>query len=195
MIPDQQEIVRSLFGAFRLARLDGRGMGYFNLSIEGFWRSFFAAAIVAPGYALLVAQKLATWPATVDPALAVLIETLAYVLSWIAFPVAAVFLTTMLGLSRNYVSLIVAANWAEVLQFGLFLAVMTVTLVFPGAVRGPVLALVIGAILVYEWFVARTALETTGGVAVGIVLVDLLLGIGINLTADRLIWAVSTPPA
>ena len=44
----------------------------------------------------------------------------------------------------------------------LFLAVMTVTLVFPGAVRGPVLALAIGAILVYEWFVARTALETTG---------------------------------
>ena len=195
MIPDQHEIVRSLFGAFRLARLDGRGMGYFNLSIEGFWRSFFAAAIVAPGYALLVAQKLATWPATVDPALAVLIEAAAYALSWIAFPVAAVFLTTMLGLSRNYVPLIVAANWAEVLQFALFLLVMLATLLLPAGVRGPVLVAVIGAILAYEWFVARTALATTGGVAVGIVLVDLLLGVGINVAADRLIWAVSTPLA
>jgi hypothetical protein len=195
VIPDQHEIVRSLFGAFRLARLDGRGMGYFNLSIEGFWRSFFAAAIVAPGYALLVAQKLATWPATVDPAVAVLIEAAAYVLSWIAFPVAAVFLTMLLGLSRNYVPLIVAANWAEVLQFALFLLVMLATLLLPAGVRGPVLVAVIGAILAYEWFVARTALETTGGVAVGIVLVDLLLGVGINVAADRLIWAISTPPA
>jgi hypothetical protein len=194
VIPDQQEIVRSLFGAFRLARLDGRGMGYFNLSIEGFWRSFFAAAIVAPGYALLVAQKLATWPAAVDPAVAVLIEAAAYALSWIAFPVAAVFLTTLLGLSRNYVSLIVAANWAEVLQFAAFLLVMLATLLLPSGVRGPVLVAVIGAILAYEWFVARTALETTGGVAVGIVLVDLLLGVGINVAADRLIWAISTPP-
>ena len=194
MIPDQQEIVRSLFGAFRLARLDGRGMGYFNLSIEGFWRSFFAAAIVAPGYALLVAQKLATWPAAVDPAVAVLIEAAAYALSWIAFPVAAVFLTTLLGLSRNYVPLIVAANWAEVLQFAAFLVVMLATVLLPSGVRGPVLVAVIGAILAYEWFVARTALETTGGVAVGIVLVDLVLGVGINVAADRLIWAISTPP-
>ena len=194
MIPDQQEIVRSLFGAFRLARLDGRGMGYFNLSIEGFWRSFFAAAIVAPGDALLGAQKLATGPAAVDPAVAVLIEAAAYALSWIAFPVAAVFLTTLLGLSRNYVPLIVAANWAEVLQFAAFLVVMLATVLLPSGVRGPVLVAVIGAILAYEWFVARTALETTGGVAVGIVLVDLVLGVGINVAADRLIWAISTPP-
>ncbi len=193
MIPDQQEIGRSLAGALRLARLDAAGMGEFNLTIEGFWRSFFAAAIVAPGYALLVAQKLVAWPGYVDPALAVLIEAGAYVLSWVAFPLAAVFLTTMLGLSRHYVPLIVAANWAEVLQFAVFLVMSVLTLALPPGLRGPVVVAVIGAILFYEWFVARTALATTGGVAAGIVLVDLLLGIGINVLADRLIWALTTP--
>lgn len=193
MIPDQKEIGRSLTGALRLARLDGGGMGSFNLSIEGFWRSFFAAVIVAPGYALLVAQKLATWPGHVDPALAVLIEAAAYVLTWAAFPLAAIFLTLLLGLSRNYVALIVATNWAEVVQFGLFLVATVLAAALPPGLREPVLVLAIGAILLYEWFVARTALATTGGVAAGIVVVDLLLAISINLAAERLIWALTEP--
>ena len=40
--------------------------------------------------------------------------------------------------------------------------------------------------LFYQWFVARTALQTTGGVALLMVLVDLVLNTAINLSADRL---------
>ena len=48
MIPDQQEVIRSIYGAWRLPWLDRSGMGHFNLSVDGFWRSFFAAVLVAP---------------------------------------------------------------------------------------------------------------------------------------------------
>jgi hypothetical protein len=43
------------------------------------------------------------------------------------------------------------------------------------------------AILVYQWFVFRTALNTTGGIAIALVLVDLLVNAAISLTADSLL--------
>ena len=58
MMPDHEEVLHSLYGAYRLAFLDRSGMSHFNLSVDGFWRSFFAAVLVAPGFALLVVQEL-----------------------------------------------------------------------------------------------------------------------------------------
>ena len=45
MIPTTREIVFGLYGAWRLAHLDRGGLGYFDASVEGFWKSFFAAAM------------------------------------------------------------------------------------------------------------------------------------------------------
>jgi branched-subunit amino acid transport protein AzlD len=42
------------------------------------------------------------------------------------------------------------------------------------------------AVLVYEWFIARVALDTTAGGAVFVVLVDLLLGVLISHVAGGL---------
>ena len=47
-MPDHDSVIRSIYGAWRLALLDPSGLNWFDVSIEGFWRSFFAAAIVAP---------------------------------------------------------------------------------------------------------------------------------------------------
>jgi hypothetical protein len=44
-----------------------------------------------------------------------------------------------------------------------------------------------GAILFYQWFVIRAALDTTGGIAVAVVLVDLLVNSAINVAADALV--------
>lgn len=183
MIPDQAEVVRSLFGAWRLARLDPSGMGHLNLSVEGFWRSFFAAVLVAPGYALLVAQDLLAREEEVSPIWALLVETLGYVVGWAAFPVAALVLAQLLGLSRNYAALIIAVNWAQVLQIGAFLAALAL-----GFVLGSlVVVLATGAILFYQWFVIRTALDTSAGIAIAFVLVDLLLTSAVSFGADSLL--------
>ena len=48
MMISPREITLGLYGAFRLALLDVRGMAYFNCTEAGFWRSFTAAAIAAP---------------------------------------------------------------------------------------------------------------------------------------------------
>ena len=61
-MPPKQEIVASLYGAWRLMRLDPTGMTYFNLSSDGFWRSFFAAVMIAPFYVALAYIKFAGEP-------------------------------------------------------------------------------------------------------------------------------------
>ena len=63
---------------------------------------------------------------------------------------------------------------------------LVLELAVPGVLDGLMLLLVTGAILFYQWFVARVALQTTGGIALLMVLVDLVLNTAINLSADRL---------
>ena len=187
MIPDRAEVLRSLYGAWRLARADVSGMRHFNLSVEGFWRSFFAAIIVAPGYALLVAHRTLDRQEGYDLGSTAVIESIAYLAAWAAFPLVALVLTQLLGLGRHYVELIVAVNWAAVLQIAAFLAAVALSLFLPEGLGALLLAIVTGALMLYQWFVMRSALQTTGGVALSLVLVDLLLSTVINLTADRLL--------
>jgi hypothetical protein len=165
-MPDRKEVLGALYGAYRLAWFDAAGMTFFNLTVEGFWRSFFAAVLVAPAYAVLGGLRI---PAEdVNIALVFLIESIGYVLAWCAFPIAALVLTRLLGLDRNYVALIVAHNWSAVLGT---LLVAATTL----------------AILVYQWFVIRTALQTSGGVALMLLLVDLVITSIISAGADRVL--------
>jgi len=49
-VPSAREMMYALYGAYRLARFDAGGMRYFDASIDGFWRSFFAAVLIAPFY-------------------------------------------------------------------------------------------------------------------------------------------------
>jgi hypothetical protein len=161
-------------------------MSHFNLSVDGFWRSFFAALLVAPGYALLVAQDLIGRPEAVSPAWAFVVETLGYTILVAAFPLVAIVVTHLLGLSRNYAALIIAANWAQVIQMGAFLLAVALGFVLPGLASFTV-PLATVAILVYQWFVFRTALDTTSGIAIALVLVDLLVNAAISATADSLL--------
>jgi hypothetical protein len=185
-MPDQEEVLRSIYGAYRLARLDRGGMNEFNLTVDGFWRSFFAAILVAPGYALLVMQDLMVHPEELSPIWALVVEGVAYCIGWAAFPLLAIVLTHLLGLSRNYAALIIAANWAAVIQIGAFLAAVGFGYVLPG-LGGLLVTITTVAILFYQWFVVRTALDTSGGIALALVLVDLFVNSVINMTAENLL--------
>lgn len=176
-----REVATSLYGALRLARLDAGGMAFFNRSAAGFWRSFFAAVIVAPGYAALTIRDL-------DPALAArpvrvfLVEAIGYVIGWVAFPLVMAYFCDLLQRDERYVGFIVAYNWAVVVQMAAFLVVI-------GIASAPVLAGLAAdlltfaafvAILFYQWFIARTALGIETGKAIVVVGIDLALVVLIN---------------
>jgi hypothetical protein len=184
-MPDREEVLSALYGAYRLAWFNVSGMTYFDLTVEGFWHSFFAAVLVAPAYAVLVGLRLSV--AEVNIALVFLTETIGYVLAWCAFPAVALVLTRLLGLDRNYVALIVAHNWSAVLQMAAFVAVVLVGGILPAALGTLLVALTTLAILVYQWFVIRTALQTSGGVALMLLLVDLVITSLISAAADRVL--------
>jgi len=45
---DAKDTAGALYGLWRLARGDASGLDFFNATLEGFWRSFAAAVIIAP---------------------------------------------------------------------------------------------------------------------------------------------------
>lgn len=179
-----EEIKRSLLGAWLLARGDVRGMELLDLSVEGFFRSFVAAVVAAPLYLVLLVDRYRSVGMPTGLGSIVSSEALGYLLGWIAFPLAAVPLTRLLGLGNRYVPLIVAGNWATVIQAGLFVVALLLSGLLPVPVRSVLLLVATLALLVYQWFVIRTALETTGGTAAGVLAVSVLLDTIVSLLTD-----------
>ncbi len=155
--------------------LDAGGMRQFDVSIAGFWRSFFAAVLVAPLYILrgLVDPGASTESEATGIGTA-LTAVVTYVLVWAAFPVAMIFISRLLDLRHAYVGFIVALNWARVLQAVLLVAVSGAAAV-AGAPSDFLTLTAIAAVLAYQWVVTRTALATSGAVAAALVVIDALL--------------------
>ena len=186
-MPSVAEVGRAIYGAWRLMLFDASGMAFFETSIDGFRRSFFAAVVVAPAYVLFVVSGLASAETeAADPSWTALIKGGAYLVSWVAFPIAAVFITQLLGVTRRYVPLIVAYNWSNVPP--LLILLPAELLAVAGSGLGETIAIfALLFILVYEWFVVRVALDVAPFTAVGIVVFDVLLGLVIQTSATSLL--------
>ncbi len=180
-----REVAFALSGAVRLARMDPGGLGHFDTSIAGFWRSFYAAAVVAPAYVLLTAFDAALRPVGAGPARWVLVEATAYVIEWTAYPLAMAYISRWLASSDNYIRYIVAHNWANVLGIAVLLPVAAITVLNP-ALSG-LLFLAMIAVLVYQWYVARTALRITGGEAVVLMVFKFVLSFFISVVAGMML--------
>ena len=186
-MPSLAEVARAIYGAWRLMLFDADGMTFFDLSTDGFWRSFFAAVVVAPAYVLFVAVGLASAEAeAVDPAWAAVVKGGAYLISWVAFPVAAIFVTRLLGVTGRYIPLIVAYNWSNVPPL-LILVPVELMAASGAGIAGTFGTLALLFILVYEWFIVRVALGVAAFTAVGIIVMDLLLALVIQTGAANLL--------
>lgn len=172
-----REIFGSLYGTWRLAHLDPQGMQWFNLSAEGFYNSFYAALMVLPVYlgALALEAFVSGQP---GPSWAVKLAF--YPLYWLTLPVVLAFALRALGLGRGYVAAVVASNWGGVLVNTAFLGLAVLaTAGLLGGLSLPIYLLGYGAGLIYAWFILRTALDTTSGIAAALTaaceLINLLL--------------------
>lgn len=183
-MPGLAETKRGLEGAWAIARRDPDAMSRFDLTVEGFWASFFAAVVAAPGYLLLLVDQYSTQGLGAHLGEVAFIELLAYGVGWAIFPLAALPLTQALGLGHRYVPLVVASNWGSVLQVALLVCTTVVASVLPEPMR---LTLALAAMLValtYQWQVFRVSLQSTGLIATGLVIVDILISVLVQRTAD-----------
>src|SRR5215469_13427276 len=168
----------ALTGALRLARGDAGGLAYFDASEHGFWRSFRAAALCYPLYLILLAFpiELGT-PDEIDSVRQFLVETIHFVISWVAFPLVMLPLVERLQRSDRYFGFMVAYNWCQLPQMVVFALVALGGATGLLSAEGVLIAdLVVGiAALVYEWYVARVALAVSRPRAVAVIIVDIAL--------------------
>lgn len=169
------DVARSVFGAYRLARLDPNGMAWFDSSREGALNSFFVAILLLPFHVVFLFVQ---WGgSSISPAMIITVEGIFYVIGWTAFLVITVPIVRLLNKSHRYFGFISAYNWSMVIQmallFPIFLLAESGTLA-PHWVETVLLALYL-ILLVYEGYVIRTSLEIGGFEAAGLVILDFIL--------------------
>ncbi len=175
-----EEIFRSLFALWRILKFDPQAPAYFNLTEQGFWRSFLAAAVAnVVGHAMLQ-PLLALAPAEVRPVdlNGVLIREIAVgFVIMVVFPLLMVPVSRMLNLDRNYVTYIIAWNWSSWVMLILLVPISLFALV--GLLSFGVVGLLQLILFVVAVFVgilvARAALECNGFVAAGLMLLEFVL--------------------
>ncbi|MCX8100091.1 MAG: hypothetical protein N3D77_02505 [Geminicoccaceae bacterium] len=185
MIASGAEIRAGIEGALAILKREPAAMARFDLSLDGFFKSFTAMLLAAPAYALLVLQRLAHEPVDLAGPLLFLLEALSYVLGWLAFPVAAAIVLRLLGQGRRFVPLVVAGNWAALLQVALLVGASLAALALPEATGALLTTLAVLAALFYQWLVIKTALEAPGGIAAGFVVLDIASSMLVSGLVDR----------
>jgi hypothetical protein len=178
MIPTS-ELRDSLWGAWRLAHLDVAGMRWFNLSSDGFFRSFFAAVLLAPPFLLVAWLRSEPGPDPAAPApYPFEAHLVGYPLLWLIFPLLLAGAAQPLGVARQYASGVIAFNWAQAVIMAILLPIALLDMTGALGPFGALLYLMAyAASLYYTWFVLRTALDTTGGTAVALTVATELLGL------------------
>jgi hypothetical protein len=184
-----REVSNGMYGAWRLARLDAGAMAWFDRSAHGVWRSFWAMAITYPGFLVLLTLRPMPTPdqAWAAPSLRlVLVESIGYVIAWTAFLLIVIEFCRWIRRERECLDFIIAYNWSQVLQTGLWLAVAVLA-----SPLAPVPAAVVhlaawAALIGYEWFIARVALGAGALVATAVVLLDLVLAMSVGEVAQSL---------
>ena len=128
---------------------------------------------------MLLASRVsaAHWAASGAPRI-VIVETIGYVISWVAFPLLMLPLSRWLGREDRFLAFMVAYNWSQLPQTALFviLAANSAAGLLPHALAQFADFAAAVAVLLYEWYIARVALAVSASQAVPVVLLDLVLG-------------------
>lgn len=196
---------RSIDAAFGLALRDQNAWAGFDLTANGFFRSFAALLIVMPLNVLyeilltnaIIGKKIAAGQkvtGSFEMSDAVF-SAIALCAQWMIFPIAMIFVLRFLGLAHRYSTLIIAHNWGSVVVFlanipgfalyaiGLVSADVAFDLAF----------IVLGLTLYYRFYIAQTALDAGASTAGAITLLDFLLQVyfevGVSATAG--LWLPS----
>lgn len=180
-----REFVAAIVGAARLARFDRSGLRFFDTGPAAFWRSFTAAWIAAPVFALMILTR----PGAFDAGFVnlVAIKGIAYVISWFMWPLVMFQVARLLDRERRFLDFIVAYNWAALIQYALFVPVIVLELASGGA-TAPVSYAVFVYSLVYSGFVARAALDIPVSSAAGIVVLDVVVSLLIEHATDVMLY-------
>ena len=182
MIVTADEVSRSLRGAAELMNRRVEGLKSFDMSEEGFWRSFGALWLTLPALIVFVAlerRRLGLDGGGLVLAADWLTVTVVcgHLASFLALPVAMIWGTRRLGVQSRYVPFVIVSNWLLALGT-IALSVPAILLLVgwatPSLARCFALAF---AVIIWrvQWFATKVTLGVSGGLAAAVV------GLGIAL--------------
>ena len=185
-------IRENLTGAWQLMLGRPEGLNRLDTSLEGFWRSFAAVILIVP-FALLASLSQGVIAAdagvTVEPlsGSGLTLQGITILADWFAFPIVFAALAKPFGLGSRYVPFIVARNWASVIMSAMVGAVHVLHLVgiLSGLLTPFVLIIVFAVTLRFAYVIARIALAVSMGMALPVVMLDLLISLTLWSAFDR----------
>lgn len=176
------DVARSLKGSWRLLRQESEAIAELDLSRDGFWRSFFAFALMLPAtIAILAALRLALGLSNQNglfshPELVAAVVT-AQVISVLAIPALLIAIAPQLARTPRFTGFVIAWNWAGVVSASLMAvpaAVFAIGWSYPDLAVLQSLAFV-AIVLRLRHGVAKAAFGAQSGLAIPVVLASALV--------------------
>ncbi|GAC1333652.1 MAG: hypothetical protein NVSMB26_15110 [Beijerinckiaceae bacterium] len=186
MLPAGDEVGRSLEGVLNLIQRQDRGLAKFEVSLGGFWRSFASFFLALPALiALLAALRFGLGLSLEGDDLLSDIGLdrrllMSAALAWVVPPAIGLALALVLGLERRLLTFVVAMNWSGVFAVSL-LAVPALLYVLGFAtpdLAGFYAACFALIILNMRWFIVKTALGVSSGLALFAIACDIAIESG-----------------
>jgi hypothetical protein len=181
----------SLHGAFLLAR--GRRDGLLLIvapreaEMPVAARSFWAMAVCLPAFLFLHLLDWAEGGVPPEPAPALMLDLLGYVIGWVGFALLSHRWAGAIGRGMLWPRFIAVWNWCNVVQYlMLVVAGLASLLGLPDLLSQTVSLVAMGWALWLEWYATRLALAIPGGQAAALVVLDFAIGVfllGITGTA------------
>lgn len=177
-----EEASRSLSAAWGLLRRDPAAPQAFNATLDGVWRSFFAAVLLLP---LHLAYLAIIGNGEGAGATRWIVNFLIYVIGWAAWPLIAFYMTRLMDCGGRLLGYVAAYNWSQLLT-GPFLVGLDVLgrVALPQGVSAFLVFAGVAAVLFYEYLIARQMLGVAANKAIVLVLTSFLLGLMLRDTAD-----------
>jgi hypothetical protein len=172
-----EEASRSLQGAWGLLRRHPAAPTAFNATLDGFWRSFFAAVLLLPlnlAYLAMIGPDEGTDQAASATRWSV--NFLVYVIGWTAWPLVALYITRAMDCGDRFLGYMVAFNWSQLLTDPLLIGLDVLgRAALPQELSLFINLAAVGAVLFYQYLIARQMLAIAVGRAIVVVIAAFVL--------------------
>jgi hypothetical protein len=188
-----KEITWSLYGTYKIARLDPDALQYFNISASGFYRSFVAIFLAIPFFLFensIDYKKIETATSFV-PFLIIL--GIALAASWLTYLFVAGLVTRLMGNLQKFTVFVIVYNWSQLALIVFWLPISIISTGFLGAELSSVISLIfIAATYVYLWRILKITLEISGSLAAGFAFLEFMIAILTQVLFSDLLFTAGT---
>lgn len=189
LTPSRTEIATALQATYRIALRDRAAPWMLDDSVTGFVKSFFAAVLLAPLYALVVVIRSYPDQAPDDTLGVLLVEGAAYFTGWLLWPVIAFEIARFFSVRAAWRRYVVAYNWSHVWIMLLQLPVLALSQSGMIESQAGSFATIITLLLVvaYRFLLARDVLGIDRYAALGVAFLDLVVSVAWSFMVIRMV--------